>query len=285
MSLEQVKASFTHAIIVYFVTSAVKMSWSKWINSPAKPAAPFKEHVVLHEKEASMDSPSFRLVSWLMGAPFVCMILTPYLVNVGHRLYTGNHHSSIYVRQVSGWDGPTTIYGFELCLSDFVNLEGEYYLAIPIWCVGVLLYLGFWAVAKRGTHFAHYSMEKKIVVSITLLFSASIAGAAFLSLTFLSGFVGKLIVYVAGNIETDWSLDSLHLQIGLATLLGGIVFFVLMLQLVDHGNSAVSPYHPHSPNSLQHLHPATPPPKDHHHMGRMGDEASSVHFEDLIDFD
>jgi len=177
----------------------------------------------------------------LIAAPFVFMILTPYMINLLKRVYTGNHHNSVYVKRNGGFfeNSSPPIYAIEICPSDFLTLEGEYYFAIPVWCVGVLLYLGFWLTHKRGSHFNSYPLEKKVGVSLLLLFSASIVGALVLTFTFLTGFVGKFLVYLVGNVEsTWWNMDSMHFQIGIATAFGAGLFVLLMSQFLESEDSS-----------------------------------------------
>jgi hypothetical protein len=210
------------------------MNSKKWGQSPSSTthfsSNPAAREIYSQPRKGFEDIP-FSVLVYLVSAPFLFMILTPYLINAVQKVYTGNHHSTFYIREGSGlFHSTPTVYGIEFCPSDFLTLEGEYHFAVPIWCSGVILYLSFWLVTKRGLLFATLPLNQKIQISLVLLFSSSIVGAVFLLLTILSGFFGKVFLFILGNVEPDWTFDSVHMQIGIATLLGASSFIVLTIQ-------------------------------------------------------
>jgi len=188
---------------------------------------------------------------WLIAAPFFCMMLTPYMINIAEKLYTGNFKSNFYLRQTTYWYSGETIYqsGFEICPSDFLVLEGEYYFAVPIWYISVLFYLAFWLNLKRNTNsFKNYNIEQKVRLSMVLLFSASIVGVLVIFLTFLTGIVGKIFMYLVGNVEMKLiSMDSSHFHIGFATMFGTIIVLILLSQFFDNNVS------PHNGNAREKI--------------------------------
>eukprot|EP01119_Soliformovum_irregulare_P012053 TRINITY_DN309_c0_g1_i1.p2 TRINITY_DN309_c0_g1~~TRINITY_DN309_c0_g1_i1.p2 ORF type:complete len:130 (-),score=22.70 TRINITY_DN309_c0_g1_i1:158-547(-) len=93
-----------------------------------------------------------------------------------------------------------------------------------------MLYMGFWATSKRASLFRTYPLSTKIKFSMLLLFSSSIFGAATLFSTLVSGFLGKMMFWLIGNMETSWEFDDIHLQIGVATTIGTAIFLFLILQ-------------------------------------------------------
>jgi hypothetical protein len=72
----------------------------------------------------------------------------------------------------------------------------------------------------------------RIVVSMFLLFSSSIFGALFLCFTSFTGFIGKFVLFIVGNVKTSWDIDSFHLQIGIISIVGTASFLVLLSQLL-----------------------------------------------------
>lgn len=135
--------------------------------------------------------------------------------------------------------------------------------------------MGFWATSKRAAMFRNYPLATKIKFSMLLLFSSSIFGAATLVSTLVSGFLGKLIFWMVGNVETNWEFDEIHLQIGVATTVGTAIFIFLILQFFPQRDADRM-------DTVMHHDPS---PKSTVHTQRVKKNPSSLNDDNLIDFD
>jgi hypothetical protein len=141
MILEQIGKSICHAVFAWIVSSIVKGVWNNYLRNMRRTKPFISEQSEKMDKspaqrnsKASTGEMPFHVLCWLVAAPFFCMLLTPYLINAGRKLYNGNHHLNFYVRSGGGiFSDSPTIYGIEFSPSDFLELDGPYYLAVPIW--------------------------------------------------------------------------------------------------------------------------------------------------------
>lgn len=127
-----VKTGVIHAIFVWIVTTAIKTLWSKYGKTQMQE---FTARCIKVATNTQSDQPiGVRTYIWLIVAPFISMMATPYFLNALIKLYYGRHQGGMYVRHTGGiLTAGSTIYGFEICPGDFMSLDGEYYLAVPIW--------------------------------------------------------------------------------------------------------------------------------------------------------
>lgn len=144
---EHIGHTVVHGILAwtasYLVKAAVVHYLERMKKSKSSIRLPYyKQHLKLSSyflreescKLSSEDGMPVHILFWLIMAPFLCMLMTPYLINTARKLWTGNHHTQFFVRKGGSLFGASaTVYGFEFSPSDFLVLEGEYYIAIPIW--------------------------------------------------------------------------------------------------------------------------------------------------------
>lgn len=69
-----------------------------------------------------------------------------------------------------------------------------------------------------------------------LLFGSSIVGGILLLVIYGVGILAKIAGFLSGclpDVQSSWQFDSLHLQIGMATVLGGGMFVFLVSQFLE----------------------------------------------------